>query len=196
MNNVDIDWLLIFENNMYFFLLSYTILGLGIKYIDVAYRKKIFRKEIALAFTPFISVLWAYTMLIDPYSATILFAILLGAFLRGKMNNHAFLIGFCIILIIIIPVGVELMIFPLIFLTSAAVLDELGIDLIDYRKKHRTDKRLRYQFVFYLIGRRYIMKIAILYLVLLNVFPWYFLLAIIFFDEAYIIMGMYSQSKQ
>jgi hypothetical protein len=88
------------------------------------------------------------------------------------------------------------MIFPLIFLTSAAVIDEIGIDLMDYRKKYRNDKRLRYQLMFYLLGHRYIMKIAILYLILLTVFPWYYLLAMIFFDESYIIMGMYGRSKE
>lgn len=193
---MEIDWLLIFRNNMHFFLISYTILGAGIKYIDAAYDQKTFSKKTALALAPFLGVLWASTMIINPYSATILFAILLAIFLRGKINNHAFLLGFFVILIIILPLGIELMILPLIFLAAAAFLDELGNDVIGYSKKHRTDKRFRYQFVLYFFGRRYLMKAAILYLVILVVFPWYFLLALILFDEAYILMDLYSHSRK
>ena len=66
MINVEIDWLLVFGNNMYFFLLSYSILGGGIKYIDDAFDEKIFSKKIALTIAPLLGVLWAYTMIINP----------------------------------------------------------------------------------------------------------------------------------
>jgi hypothetical protein len=181
---------------MYFFLLIYTILGAGIKYIDAAYDEKTASKKIALAIAPVLGVLWAYAMLINIYSATILLAILLGVFLKRKIDNYAFLLGFFVILVIILPMGIELMLLPLIFLTTAAVLDELGNDIIDNNKKSRVSKKFSFQLALYFFGRRYLMKVGVLYLVLLNIYPWYFLLAIIFFDEAYIMMHLYSKSKK
>jgi hypothetical protein len=192
---VEVDWLFIFRTNMHFFLLSYTLLGAGIKYIEGAYHQQTFNKKIAFALAPFFGVLWAYTMIINLYSATILFAILLGMLLRGKINNKAFLIGFFIILIIILPVGLELLILPLVLLTAAALLDELGNDVINYNEKYFNNKRFRYRLILYFFGRRYVLKGALLYVVLLGVFPLYFLIAFILFDEAYIFVEMYYQSR-
>ena len=126
---------------MYFFLLIYALLGAGIKYIDAAYDEKTVNKKIAFIIAPVLGILWAYTMLISIYSATILLAILLGVLLKKKIDNYAFLLGFFIILVIIIPFGIELMILPLIFLTTAAVLDELGNDITDNNKKSRFSKK-------------------------------------------------------
>ena len=61
---------------MYFFLLSYPVLGAGLKYIDDAFDEKIFSKKYALILAPLLAILWAYTMYIDSFSATILLAIL------------------------------------------------------------------------------------------------------------------------
>jgi hypothetical protein len=134
-------------------------------------------------------------MVISPVSATILLAILLGVFLKGKIDNYAYIIGFSVILVIALLAKVELMILPLVFLATAAVLDELGNDTIDNNTKRLKYKRFRQHLALYFFGRRYLMKVALLYLVLLNIFPLYFLLALIFFDEAYIIVELYSQSK-
>jgi len=195
MGAVEIDWLLTFGNNMYFFLLSYTILGAGIKYIDAAYDDTTFSKNMALGIAPFLGVLWAYTMIINPISATILLAVLLGVLVKGKIDNYAYIIGFSVILVITLLVKVELMILPLIFLATAAVLDELGNDITDNNTKRLRYKRFKQGLALYFFGRRYLMKVALLYLVLLNIFPLYFLLLLIFFDEAYIIVELYSQSK-
>lgn len=193
---MNLDFLLEFGNNMFFILLVYTILGAGIKYIDAAYDEKTVSKKAALVIVPFLGILWAYTMLINQYSATILLAILLGVLLKKKIDNYAFLLGFFIILVIIIPFGIELMLLPLIFLISAAVLDELGNDIIDDNKKSRISKKFSFQFALYFFGRRYLMKVGLLYLVLLTIYPWYYLLALIFFDEAYIIIHLYSKFKK
>ena len=193
---MEIHLILDLGNNLYFFLLIYTILGAGIKYIDAAYDEKTVSKKIAFTIAPILGILWAYAMLINLYSATILLAILLGVFLKRKIDNYAFLLGFFIILVIIIPLGIELMILPLIFLTTAAVLDELGNDITDNNKKNSVSKKFSFKFAVYFFGRRYLMKTALVYLVLLGVYPWYFLLAIIFFDEAYIMMHLYSKSKK
>jgi hypothetical protein len=180
---------------MFFFFLIYTLLGLGIKYIDAAYDEKTVSKNIALCISPMLGFLWAFAMLINIYSATILLAILLGVYLKKKIDNYAFLLGFFTILVIIIPFGVELLLLPLVFLTTAAVMDELGNDIIDNNKKKNKINKFSYQIALYFFGHRYLMKIGVLYLVLLNIYPWFFLIALIFFDEAYILMHLYSMSR-
>lgn len=194
------EWLALFENNMFFFLIAYPILGAGIKYIDAAYDEKTFNKKTALIITPPLAVFWAYTMLINPISATILLAILLGVLIKNKIDNYAHLLGSAIIVTIFIITiylkNIELIILPLIFLISAAIIDEVGNDIIDYNKKNLKKNRFRHQFSLYFFGRRYVMKLAILYLIIFGIVELYFLLAMILFDEAYIITDLYSRSKQ
>ena len=194
------EWLALFENNMLFFLIAYPLLGAGIKYIDAAYDEKTFNKKTALIITPPLAVFWAYTMLINPISATILLAILLGVLIKNKIDNYAHLLGSAIIVTIFIITiylkNIELIILPLVFLISAAIIDEVGNDIIDYNKKNLKKSRFRHQFSLYFFGRRYVMKIAILYLIIFGIVELYFLLAMILFDEAYIITDLYSRSKQ
>ena len=195
-----IDWLLIFDTNLYFFLLSYTILGAGIKYIDSSFDERVFSKKKAMIFAPLLGILWAYTMLVNEISTTILLAVILAVLIKGKIDNYAHQIGlitiaiFSIFIIFFID-GNELMLLPLLLLTSAGLIDEVGNDVIEYNKKFHKSGRFRYRFTLYFFGRRYLMKVAILYVVLLGIFPWYFLIAFILFDEAYIIMDIFSQSR-
>ena len=193
-------WLTIFSNNMFFFLLSYTILGGGIKFIDSAFDDKTFNKKEALIIAPFLGLLWAYTMAINQVSATILLAILLGVLIKGKIDNYAYLIGLLSIIlfdifIILYIDGTGIMFLPLIFLTAASVLDEVGNDVMEYNSKNVDTNSFRYQFTLYFFGRRYLMKVAILYISLLGLFPIYFLLAFLLFDEIYIIVGIYSKTR-
>ena len=191
-----IEWSTLFENNMFFFLLSYPILGGVLKYIDDAFDETTFNKNIAMIVAPVLGILWAFTMVVNDVSATILLAVVLGVLLRGKIDNSAHLVGFFSILVIVVLAGIELMMMPLIFLTSAAVIDEVGNDVVGYNNKYLKNKRFRYKFALYFFGRRYLFKVALLYVSLLGVFPLYFLLAFILFDEAYLIVELYGQSKQ
>ena len=181
---------------MYFVLLSYPILGAGIKYIDEAFDEKRFNKKIALAIAPVLGILWAYTMLIDRISATILLAVLCGVLFKGKIDNHAHLAGLLAILIIIALAGVELMIIPLIFLAPFALLDEVGNDVIDYNKKYFNTNKFWHKFVRYFFDQRWLLKIAIFGFVLLGIVPYYYLLAMLLFDGAYLMMRWYSQTRK
>ena len=197
---MEIDALLVLQHNMYFFFLSYIILGGGIKYIDAAFDEKVFNKRNAIIIAPFLGLLWAYTMLINEISATILLAVLIAVLLKGKIDNMAHLLGLITIIIfgvfiILFIDGNGLMLLPLIFLTSAAIIDEVGNDIIDYNN-FKKNIRFRYRFLIYFFGRRYLMKTAIIYISLLGLFPLYFVLAFIFFDESYIIIDLYSKSRQ
>ncbi|KAA0004719.1 MAG: hypothetical protein FE038_01875 [Thermoplasmata archaeon] len=181
---------------MYFFLFAFSILGAGIKYIDDAFDEKTFSKKIAIAIAPVLGVLWAYTMLINAVAATILLAILLAVLLKGKIDNYAHLAGLAMIFLIIIVAGVKLMVPVLVFLTIAAVLDEVGNDFIDKKREYLNKGRFLHKFVMAFFDQRWTLKIAILSIALLGVIPLYFFLAMLLFDEAYLMMRWYSQMKQ
>jgi len=197
---MEINSLLVFQDNMYFFFLAYFILGGGIKYIDAAFDDKVFKKRNAIIIAPFLGILWSYTMLINEISASILLAVLIAVLIKGKIDNMAHLIGLITIIIfgifiILFIDGNGFMLLPLIFLTSAGIIDEVGNDIIDYNKSQKK-VRFRYNFLIYFFGRRYLMKTAIIYIALVGLFPLYFVLAFIFFDESYIIMDLFSKSRQ
>ncbi|MCK5300937.1 MAG: hypothetical protein KAJ21_03460 [Thermoplasmatales archaeon] len=197
---MEINSLLVFQDNMYFFFLAYFLLGGGIKYIDAAFDDKVFKKRNAIIIAPFLGILWSYTMLINEISASILLAVLIAVLIKGKIDNMAHLIGLITIIIfgifiILFIDGNGFMLLPLIFLTSAGIIDEVGNDIIDYNKSQKK-VRFRYNFLIYFFGRRYLMKTAIIYIALIGLFPLYFVLAFIFFDESYIIMDLFSKSRQ
>ena len=181
---------------MYFFLIAYTVLGAGIKYIDDAFDEKTFNKTLALIITPLLSILGVYAMMIDPVSATILLAVVCGVFIKGKVYNYAFLTGGIIVISLAFVLGINFLIIPLIILSTAAVLDEVGNDFID-RKKHRLNMRNpAHIFARYFFGHRWIMKTAIIFLVILNIVPVFFVFAMILFDYSYLGVTAYSNTKE
>jgi hypothetical protein len=180
---------------MYFFLLSYPLLGAGLKYIDDAFDERTFNKKIALILAPVIGILWAYTMIINPVSATILLAIILGVFIKGKIDNRAHILGLVVIILLLILFGIELLWLPLIMLIAAAMLDEVGSDAIDYNCKSFDRNKFSHKVFIAFFDQRWLTKLAVLYVVLVGVFPWYFFVAILLFDGAYLIVRMYSHSQ-
>ena len=181
---------------MYFFLVSYPILGAGLKYIDDAFDEKIFNKKIAVLIAPFLALLWAYTMTIDAFSATILLAILAGVFLRGKIDNRAHFIGLLVIIAIIAVFGIQFLFIPLVFIAAAAFLDEVGNDVIDYNKENLDETSFGHKLLLYFFDQRWCTKLAILYAILLGVIPIYFFVAMLLFDGAYLTVRLYSRAQQ
>ena len=179
-----------------FLLLAYPILGAGIKYIDAAFDEKTFNKKIAYFVAPLLGILWAYTMMISPISATILLAVLIGVVVKGKIDNYAHLAGLVVILPIIFLTGIELMILPLIFLASAALLDEVGNDIIDNNKKYLNNNKIWQKFVVYFFDHRWLMKIAILGIAIIGIIPFYFFLAMLMFDYSYLMVRWYANARK
>ena len=179
---------------MYFFLVAYAILGAGLKYIDDAFDEKIFNKKVAYAVAPLLGVLWAYTMFIDAASATILLAILLGVLLKGKIDNYAHFIGMVVVIAGVVVLGIQLLIIPLIVLTLAALFDEVGNDFID-KRQYIDGNNVWKKFVGYFFDQRWLTKVVILGLGLVNMIPIYFFLAMLLFDGSYILMRGYSQFR-
>jgi hypothetical protein len=180
---------------IYLFLLYFGILGAGIKYIDAAYDDKTFNKKIALCIAPFLGLLWAYTMLINPVAATILLAVIIGVLFKGKIDNIAHFAGLLVIFAIIFIAGVQLMVLPLVFLASAALLDEIGNDFIDKRKNKLNLNRFSHRFVVSFFDQRWVLKVAILVLGIISVIPLVFFLAMVSFDYAYLGVRFYSKTR-
>ena len=181
---------------IYLFLLYFGLLGAGIKYIDSAYDDKIFNKKIALGLAPFLGLLWAYTMLINPVAATILLAVIIGVLFKGKIDNIAHLAGLGVIFAIILIAGVQLMILPLIFLAAAALLDEVGNDFVDKRKSRLNMKKISHRFIVSFFDQRWVLKVAIIVLGIMSVIPIVFFLAMVSFDYSYLGVRFYSKARQ
>ena len=188
-------------NPTYVFFLLFPILGAGIKYVDAAFDEEVFNKTLAIISAPVIGVVWALTMFFHPMAATILLAVILGVLIKGKIDNIAHGLGLISILVIFILLyilfdGTVIYIIPLVFLSSAGVLDEIGNDVISYNSEFSQNHSFGYQFFKYFFGRRHFMKVALIYLFLVGNVQLYFFVAFIFFDEAYMMVALYSQSKQ
>ncbi|RLF42611.1 MAG: hypothetical protein DRN18_02135 [Thermoplasmata archaeon] len=186
------SWLLSIGNSPFFFLLSYSLLGAGLKYIDAAFDEKTLNKKVALLISPFLGVLWFFTMLIDSASAVLLSAIVLGVLLKGKIDNIAHMVGVFIIIFMVMITGLRVMPLPLILLTACACMDEVGNDIIDRKE---TTKGFLDVFLKYFFGKRWLLKMGVLYLVLIELFPMYLLVALIFFDESYLLVEEYGRSR-
>jgi hypothetical protein len=179
----------------YLLLLTYPILGAGLKYIDDAFDIKIFDISLAIVLAPVLSIIGAYSMVINSASATILLAILGGVLLKGKIDNIAFIIGFLLAIMLAILTFVQFLILPFIMLTAGALLDEIGNDYIDGNNDKLNTKNPLQLFAKYFLGHRWIMKIVILYLVILNYIPLILFFAMILFDYAYLCVNAYSKRK-
>ncbi len=180
---------------MYFFFVAFAVLGAGLKYIDDAFDEKVFSKKIAYIIAPLLGVLWAYTMIIDAVAATILLAILLGVLLKGKIDNIAHVIGLVVIIGVTVVAGVQLLFVPLIILAAAALLDEVGNDLVDKSSFLAGGKRWQ-RFVIGFFDQRWVAKVAILGLAVVSVLPWFFFVAMLLFDGAYLGVRWFSQIRQ
>lgn len=180
--------------------LLFPVLGAGIKYVDAAFDEQVFNKKRAILIAPLVGILWAFTMILHPLAATILLAVILGVLIKGKIDNIAHALGlssifiFYVILYIIFD-GIVIYFIPLFFLAAAGVLDEIGNDVISYNSEFSNNHSFGYQFFKYFFGRRHFMKVALIYLFIVGGFPLYFFVAFLFFDEAYMMVALYSHSK-
>lgn len=170
-----------------FFILAYAILGGGIKYIDDAFDEKVFRARNAVLFAPVLGIFWFLTMILSPESATILGAILIAVFLKGKIDNIAHQLGIISIFALLFVFGFfNFLWIPLLVLVVAGLVDELGNDYVDKNLGIRKP-------IFLFFKYRFVMKLAVLGFVLLGVFQPVFFFAFLAFDIAYALVTKYSE---
>ena len=183
-------------------ILSYGLLGAGIKYIDQAYDIGVFDKKTANLIAIPSGILMAYLIIFDSTSAIIFLAIILALSITQKIDAPAFYIGTG--LAIAIPVlfhdTLQIAWAPFGILIFSGILDEIGNDWADKRlKKRLVNHRSMNNNNGFLnkLGERFFlnrfaMKLSILVLVVFNVFSWIYLAAFLFFDFMYIVVERYS----
>ena len=188
----------ILDENIPLFLLASSLFGAGIKYIDDAFDKRIFDKKKAILIAPLVGLLGMLIVGANQFSATLSLSVAIGVYSKKKIDNPVHLLSFSLIVIAFLLVFMvmdgEIMILPLIMLIAASLVDEAGNDISDYDKKLKKSKLFRHRFFVYFFGKRCTLKVVLLYMVLINIFPMYILVAIILFDETYTIVEMYSDS--
>ncbi len=193
---MDISGLVLFENNPYFFLAAFAILGGGIKYIDDAFDERTFSKDRAVFTAPVLGVLWAYTSLVNGAAGTILLAIILSVFLTGKIDNRAHKIGLVTVIALLILAGFEIMWIPLAVLVIAGIFDEKGNDIMDEKAKSFTFNGTIKKFIIQFFRYRCVMKIGVVALTIIGTIPIYLFAAFLLFDIAYHIVSKISKKKK
>ncbi|MBU1197986.1 hypothetical protein KJ765_05775 [Candidatus Micrarchaeota archaeon] len=174
------------------FVLAYAFLGGGIKYIDQVFDEKIFNRKAAFILSILAGLIMGYLIAMDPPSATIFIAIVLGVAITKKIDNIAFYLG--VLLVLAAPLffrlsqtgTIALDMFSIFFLTVAALIDEWGNDEVD--RWNRVNGVVK-KFFYY----RFTMKIMMAALVLTGTFEMIYLIAFLAFDGAYGFVDWYSQ---
>lgn len=164
-------------------LLSFGVIGGGLKFIDEAFDENAFSRKFAFAVAALVTILWMGISIYDATSATILFAILAGVLLSGKVDNPAFKIGALALLPLLFFRGLALL--PFLTLTIAGIIDEKGNDYVDSRKANRAVK------FFFL--HRFSMKLSVLALCFWLYLPWLYFFTFMTFDLAYDVVGVLSK---
>lgn len=177
-------------------ILTYALLGGGMKYVDQAFDIGVFNKKIAAVITVPGALLMGYLMVVDGYSAMIFLAIVLGVGVSKKIDNLVFQMG--LFILILTPIFfhniVRIEWLPFGFLVMAAILDEYGNDWSDSRQlernlrkamKKRTDGSILKRLGELFFSHRPLLKSTVLVLVITNYFPLIYLISLLFFDGAY-----------
>jgi hypothetical protein len=174
-------------------IITFGVLGAGIKYIDDAYDLGVFRKDTALFMAVLMGLLMGSVSAIDALSATFFLSFIVFALITRKIDNLAFAIG--TLLVFVIPVVRSiyqpsdytinwLILSTLIF---SGWVDEEGNLLADKKKI----KGMLYQFFRY----RIFMKIIVFLLAILHVIPFIYFIAFMAYDLSYISVSFIGHRK-
>ncbi len=162
-----------------FLLVSFPFLGALLAAIDAAFDRAAFSKRAAFLLAIPTALLFAFTMLSSAPAATILMAVLLSCLLGRKVDNLAFFVGAIIVVAVLYWASAfSFLIAPLIVLTIAGVLDEVGNNYAD-------KNTVKVKFVELFFRYRFFMKIAVLAFALLGAFEMVYFAAFLLFDIAY-----------
>lgn len=168
-----------------FFIFSFLVLGTGIKYIDDCFDEKVFDKVHGYVLAPLLGLFWAFIMAQHPAAATLLGAIVLAVFFKGKIDNIAFTVGTLIILLALFLSGfAQFLWIPLIVITLAGIFDEIGNDWAD--KRAVLSRPIRWFFEY-----RFTMKLTVFYFAWAHVIPWLFFFAFLVWDIGYALVYEY-----
>ncbi|MCX6799468.1 MAG: hypothetical protein NTW59_05235 [Candidatus Diapherotrites archaeon] len=158
---------------------SFALLGAGLKVVDLSFDERLFSRRIALLLAVPGALLFAFTLLADAQSATLLMAVLVSCLLTRKVDNVAFFAGAAIVVALsfLLNAFSLLLFLPLAALVVAGIFDELGNNFADKRKVRGAAG--------FLLQQRFFMKICAFALLLAGLLDLLHFAAFICFDAGY-----------
>jgi hypothetical protein len=180
---------LTFSLPIYMLVVLYAFLGAAIKFIDQAYDEERYSRKVANLMAVVAGVTMGGLMAFDsPFSTAFFGAMILSLVLARKIDNRAFLAGTltaALTLLVLWPVtGPEVLLVPLVIFILAGFLDEVVDDLA---QKARAPKMVRWVMLY-----RPLSDVALVAMMLLGWFPWYYLVPYFAFTFAYLAMERLS----
>jgi hypothetical protein len=180
---------LTFSLPIYILVVLYAFLGGAIKFIDQAYDEERYSRKLANLIAIVAGITMGGLMALDsPFSTAFYGAMILSLVLARKIDNRAFLAGTLIAaftLLVLWPVtGPEVLLAPLVIFILAGFLDEVVDDLA---QKARAPKIVRWVMLY-----RPLSDVALVAMMLLGWFPWYYLVPYFAFTFAYLAMERLS----
>lgn len=180
---------LTFSLPIYILVVLYAFLGGAIKFIDQAYDEERYSRKLANLIAIVAGITMGGLMAFDsPFSTAFYGAMILSLVLARKIDNRAFLAGTLIAaltLLVLWPLtGPELLLVPLVVFILAGFLDEVVDGLA---QKARAPKIVRWMMLY-----RPLSDVALVAMMLLGWFPWYYLVPYFAFTFAYLAMERLS----
>jgi hypothetical protein len=180
---------LTFSLPIYILVVLYAFLGGAIKFIDQAYDEERYSRKLANLIAIVAGITMGGLMALDsPFSTAFYGAMILSLVLARKIDNRAFLAGTLIAaltLLVLWPVtGPEVLLVPLVVFILAGFLDEVVDGLA---QKAKAPKIVRWAMLY-----RPLSDVALVAMMLLGWFPWYYLVPYFAFTFAYLAMERLS----
>ncbi len=181
----------------FFFIITFFLLGLLVKFIDDAFDEKAYPRKLALIVAPITAIFWAYVMSLDSIAALLLTAIIIGVLIKGKIDNIAFIIAVISVYFAYFFIGDwnfildPILLILLIIISIAGVIDEIGNDFID--KKNIYKRGLLGKIIHWSFEYRFVMKLMVLIFALLDFYSILFFIAFFFWDLGYELVMHYTK---
>ena len=180
---------LTFSLPIYILVVLYAFLGGAIKFIDQAYDEERYSRKLANLIAIVAGITMGGLMALDsPFSTAFYGAMILSLVLARKIDNRAFLAGTLIaaltLLVLWSVTGPEVLLVPLVVFILAGFLDEVVDGLA---QKAHAPKIVRWVMLY-----RPLSDVALVAMMLLGWFPWYYLVPYFAFTFAYLAMERLS----
>ncbi len=180
---------LTFSLPIYIIVILYAFLGAAIKFIDQAYDEERYSRKLANVIAIVAGLTMGGLMALDsPFSTAFYGAMILSLVLARKIDNRAFLAGTLIAaltLLVLWPVTDPVVLLaPLVIFILAGFLDEVVDGLA---QKAQAPKIVRWVMLY-----RPLSDVALVAMMLLGWFPWYYLVPYFAFTFAYLAMERLS----
>jgi hypothetical protein len=180
---------LAFSLPIYILVVLYAFLGAAIKFGDQAYDEERYSRKLANMMAIVAGITMGALMAFDsPFSTAFYGAMILSLVLARKIDNRAFLAGTLVAaltLLVLWPVtGPVVLLVPLVIFILAGFLDEVVDDLA---QKAQAPKIVRWVMLY-----RPLSDVALVTMMLLGWFPWYYLVPYLAFTFAYLAMERLS----